>query len=137
LPSSVLLCEPLGGLDIPLLAIFVPADQQQDQRGPAIGEINSVSRPVVNPQLAEPIADRRNVAGVAVQQAIDPGQDFCFGPGIAPSPLLLIRYKPMVDNKFPARISAFVDAHLYRRLASGGIARFRCYSRRSATVSTT
>jgi hypothetical protein len=89
----------------------------------------------MNPQLAEAIADGCNVAGVAIQEAIDPAQDFRFGPGIAKLAeprgvfirpghhrhLSLIRYNPIVDNSFQCRFSLIVD-RLHEPCAHASIA---------------
>jgi hypothetical protein len=54
--------QALRGFYVPALRTLVPASQQNDDLRPAPLEINAVSRPMVDPQLADAITDRSGIA---------------------------------------------------------------------------
>jgi hypothetical protein len=70
-------------LDVSILGAFATATQQKDDRLAAPLEIDAVARPVMDAKLANALPDRRNIAGMAISQAVKAGNNRADGFRVA------------------------------------------------------
>jgi hypothetical protein len=69
-----------------VLRTFISATKQNDNLVAALNVVNSVSRTVMYPHLANAVANRGNVAGIAKAETIDSGQHLRASSNVAQIP---------------------------------------------------
>jgi hypothetical protein len=65
----------LRGADVLSLCALVSATEKDDQYWSALREIHTIARPVIDPHLADPGANRSHIARIAEGESFDPNQD--------------------------------------------------------------
>jgi hypothetical protein len=64
----------LRTLDIPFLRALITAAENEHENRPALYEIHTIARSMVDPHLADPTPDRSDVAAIAECEAADADQ---------------------------------------------------------------
>src|SRR5262245_61376211 len=78
----VLCSQAFGSCDVSALRPLVSSGQQQDVSRAALYVIDSISRPVADAQLTDPLANGRDITWIATGEPLDTDQDLGFGTRI-------------------------------------------------------